>query len=235
MCYTLVMNKIKRKINTLIISDIHLGSNVSRADKVIDTLSKYRFKQLILLGDIFDDLDFKHLSDHHWNLISLFRKLSQKTKVVWVEGNHDRGLAQVMAAMVGIKVYKNYSWKYHDKLCLAIHGHQFDHFLIDNPIISYIASRLYIFIQGIDFKDYRISNFIKRKSKGWLRISKKVTNSAILYGRLHGADYIFCGHTHRSAHKKKKDIEYFNSGCWTQSPSTYITFSNGNIRIKKVR
>ncbi len=227
------MSKLKQEINTLIISDIHLGSNVSRAEKVISLLTKYKFKQLILLGDIFDDLDFKHLPNHHWDLISLFRKLSQKTKVIWVEGNHDRGLAQVMAAMVGIKVYKNYSWTYHNKLLIAIHGHQFDRFLIDNPIISYLASKLYIIIQQLDFDDYRISNFIKRKSKGWLRISKKVANSAILYGRIRGADYIFCGHTHRSAHRKKKDIEYFNSGCWTQNPATYITISHGDIKIKK--
>ncbi len=225
----------KQKINTLIISDIHLGTEVSRANRVMEVLNKYRFKKLILLGDIFDDLDFYDMPNEHWQLISLIHQLSQKTEVVWVEGNHDKGLSKVMSAMFGIKVYKVYTWNYHRKKCLAIHGHQFDRFLINEPVMSFIASQVYLFIQKHDFADYRMSRWIKKKSKGWLRISKKVARSAILYGRVHGADNVFCGHTHRATHLKKKGINYYNSGCWTQIPSSYITLSRGEIKIKRMK
>ena len=225
----------KTKINTLIISDIHLGTEISRADRVMELINKYKFKKLILLGDIFDDLDFENMPDHHWDLISLFRKVSQKSEVIWVEGNHDKGLFKVMAAMFGIQVYKTYTWNYHHKKCLAIHGHQFDRFLINEPIISFIASQIYLFIQKHDFKDFRMSRWIKKRSKGWLRISKKVANSAILYGKVRGADNVFCGHTHRATHLKRKNINYHNSGCWTQIPSSYITLSHGIIKIHKVK
>ena len=225
----------KKKINTLIISDIHLGTEVSRAGRVMEVINRHKFKKLILLGDIFDDLDFENLPDHHWNLISLFHKVSQKAEVIWVEGNHDKGLSKVMAAMFGIQVYKTYTWTYHYKKCLAIHGHQFDRFLINEPILSFIASWIYLFIQRHDFKDFRMSRWIKKRSKGWLRISKKVAKSAILYGRMRGADNVFCGHTHRTTHLKRKNIDYYNSGCWTQLPSTYITMSHGIIKIHKVK
>jgi UDP-2,3-diacylglucosamine pyrophosphatase LpxH len=225
----------RKKINTLIISDIHLGTEVSRADRVMEIINRYKFKKLILLGDIFDDLDFENMPDHHWNLISLFRRVSQKAEVVWVEGNHDKGLSKVMAAMFGIQVYKTYTWNYHYKKCLAIHGHQFDRFLINEPVLSFLASQIYLFIQKHDFKDFRMSRWIKKKSKGWLRISKKVARSAILYGRVRGADNVFCGHTHRAIHLKRKGINYYNSGCWTQLPSSYITLSHGVIKIHRVK
>ncbi|MCY7360682.1 MAG: metallophosphoesterase, partial [Ignavibacteria bacterium] len=88
------------QIDTLIISDIHLGSKASRPLQVKEMLESYRFKRLILLGDIFDDLNFTRLNKEHWNLLSYIRKLSNPEKnieVVWVEGNHDEGLIDIMS------------------------------------------------------------------------------------------------------------------------------------------
>ena len=51
----------KIHIDTIIVSDIHLGSEVSRPSQVIDMLQSYKFNRLILLGDIFDDLNFRRL------------------------------------------------------------------------------------------------------------------------------------------------------------------------------
>ena len=46
-----------------------------------------------------------------------------------------------------------------------------------------------------------------------------------------GADYVFCGHTHKAMRKRKGDIVYYNSGCWTDSPCTYITIDEKYIDI----
>ena len=66
----------KIHIDIIIVSDIHLGSEVSRPSQVIDMLQSYKFNRLILLGDIFDDLNFRRLKKEHWNLLSFIRKLS---------------------------------------------------------------------------------------------------------------------------------------------------------------
>ncbi len=47
--------------DTIIVSDIHLGSDMSRAGELIDVLNTWTFERLILLVDIFDDLNFKRL------------------------------------------------------------------------------------------------------------------------------------------------------------------------------
>ena len=133
----------KTEINTLIISDIHLGSEVARPKAVKDLLMSYDFKRLILLGDIFDSLNFSRLKKEHWNLLSYIRKLSNpdnNIKVIWVEGNHDEGLSEIMSHLIGIKVFKEYYWISNGRKYLAIHGHQFDRFLNENVIISRISS-----------------------------------------------------------------------------------------------
>ena len=192
------MTKRKQKIHTLVISDLHLGSGVSQAEKVEKFLKSLDFHKLILLGDIFDSLDFRDLVPEDWSLLHHIGKLSKSRKIRWVEGNHDNGLSEIFGAMLGAKVYEEYHWQYKGKKYLAIHGHQFDRFLVDNAVISYIASMIYLWIQKIDFKDKRLSHFIKETSKGWLHLSHKVATKAIKYGKKHEADYVLCGHTHKA-------------------------------------
>ncbi len=227
------MKQAQNKAHTLIVSDFHLGSRVSRSQDIIKFLNNFEFQKLILLGDIFENLDFDNLKEDDWKLLSLLSKFSQKKKVRWIIGNHDKGLTRLFSTLTGIKVYVSYEWHYKDKKCLAIHGHQFDNFLVNNAILSYLASKVYNFIQLIDFRDKRISRYIKQKNKGWLRLSKKVAQKAIRYARLRRADYIFCGHTHKAMKMKRGKVYYYNSGCWTDSPATYITFDSQGATIHK--
>jgi UDP-2,3-diacylglucosamine pyrophosphatase LpxH len=221
----------KKKTHTIIISDLHLGSPVSQPEKTLEMLEGYSFRKLILLGDIFDNLDFRNLSRGCWELLNYIGKISVDKKVRWVMGNHDKGLGDVFGSLMNASIYKVYSWQYKQKKYLAIHGHQFDRFLIDNAFISYAANKIYDFVQRLDFEDKRISHFLKRKSKGWLRLSEKVASSALLYGKKHEANYVFCGHTHKAMEKSKKNVKYYNSGCWTDSPCSYITIDEKEIKI----
>ena len=226
--------KNQNKIHTLIISDIHLGSSVSQTKTLLGVLKKYSFKKLILLGDVFESLNFNHLSQENWEFLQYIGKISKTAKIRWVEGNHDKGLSEIVSALVGAKIKKVYCWQYKKEKYLAIHGHQFDRFLIDNVVISYMATILYNFLQKIDFRDKRMSRFVKRKSKGWLRISEKIFRSAVLYGKLRGAKYVFCGHTHKAMEKTRFGIKYYNSGCWTDASCSYITINGNEIKIHKV-
>ena len=90
---------IKPCYDTVIISDLHLGSEVSRAKAALRMLKENTFSRLILLGDIFCDLNFRRLKKEHWRFLSYIRKLSnpkRNVEVIWVEGNHDEGLSAVM-------------------------------------------------------------------------------------------------------------------------------------------
>lgn len=221
-----------KKVHAIVISDLHLGSSASQPTRVLEMLKGYSFEKLILLGDIFDSLDFRTLSKEAWELITYIGKIAKKRKVRWVEGNHDAGLSDIFSAFLGAEVYnKTYTWRYKQEKYLAIHGHQFDRFLVDNIFISNLASTVYNFIQKIDSRDKKFSHYIKGKSKGWLRLSEKVFKLAISYGKKHEARYVFCGHTHKAMQKEKDGVGYYNSGCWDDTPCTYVTIKDREIRI----
>jgi UDP-2,3-diacylglucosamine pyrophosphatase LpxH len=223
----------KEKIDTLILSDIHLGSKFCRADKVLEILGKYDFKRLILNGDIFDGLNFKRLNRHHWEILSKIRKLSSVCEVVWINGNHD-GDAALLSRLIGVRVYKNYSWEIKGKKALAIHGHQFDRFLHKNAVLSGIMIFIYYTIARFDGEINLFANWLKKRSGSWLRLSREVARGAIRYARMRSGKYIFCGHTHNPMKTESGKIQYYNSGSWVEKPSNYIVIKGSEIKIEKV-
>lgn len=135
--------------DAIIISNIHLGSDICQS-KVLDILlqdiifERIKTKELILNGDIFDSWDFRILKKNHWKILSDLRKLSDKIKITWVEGNHD-GPAEIVSHLIGIDVFEDYILESGYKKIFITHGHIFDSFIEDHPIITEIACFLYFF------------------------------------------------------------------------------------------
>jgi UDP-2,3-diacylglucosamine pyrophosphatase LpxH len=220
--------------NTLILSDLHLGAETSRAREATRVLKENRFERLILLGDIFADLNFARLTKDHWKFLGYIRKLSnpkRKIEVVWVEGNHDHGLTNIMSHLVGVRVYQDYEWQYNGLRHVAIHGHQFDGFQVSNLRLSTVGTSLYLFLQKLDFKSKPIVRLIDRLNTSWLRMSSKVSLGALEYARQHNADRIFCGHTHEALHVEEDGIHYYNTGGWVDSRLTYVTIDQQRVVI----
>jgi len=220
--------------DTVILSDLHLGSEVSRASAALRMLKSASFNRLILLGDIFSDLNFRRLKKEHWQFLGYIRKLSnpkRQIEVVWVEGNHDHGLSDVMSHLVGIRVYDEYVWDFNGMRHLAVHGHQFDRFLTRNGVLSRFLSALHLSLQKMSFGKRRMMGFLERFDTAWLRLSSKVARGAVTHARSRNADRVFCGHTHEALSLTRDGVEYYNSGSWTQDVPTYIAVDQQGVRV----
>jgi len=220
--------------NTLILSDLHLGAETCHAREATRVLKQSRFQRLILLGDIFADLNFARLTKEHWKFLGYIRKLSnpkRRIEVVWVEGNHDHGLANIMSHLVGVRVYEHYTWEYQGLRHIAIHGHQFDGFQVNRLRLNRWGTSLYLTLQKVDFKSKPIARLIDRLNTRWLRMSPKVAAGAIAYAQHHRADRIFCGHTHEALQLQREGINYYNTGGWVDSRMTYLTIDESGVQI----
>lgn len=220
--------------DTLILSDVHLGSECSRARDATRALKETCFRRLILLGDIFADLNFGRLTKEHWKFLGYIRKLSnpkRKVEVVWVEGNHDAGLTDIMSHLVGVKVYQEYGWEYGGLRHLAIHGHQFDRVVANNMRLNYLGTLLYLQLQKLDLKGKPVARFIDRLNTRWLRMSSKVASGALFHARLRRVDRIFCGHTHAAMQEQRDGVHYYNAGGWVDAVPTYITVGSNGVQI----
>jgi UDP-2,3-diacylglucosamine pyrophosphatase LpxH len=220
--------------DTIILSDLHLGSEVSRASDAVRMLKSASFNRLILLGDIFSDLNFRRLKKEHWQFLGYIRKLSnpkREIEVVWVEGNHDHGLSDVMSHLVGIRVYEEYTWEYCGVKHLAIHGHQFDRFVSRNRVLSTFLATIHLGLQKFAFGKKRMIGFLERFDTAWLRLSSKVAAGAVAHGKSKFAARVFCGHTHEALTLEQDGAEYYNTGSWTQDSATYVAIDHEGVRV----
>jgi UDP-2,3-diacylglucosamine pyrophosphatase LpxH len=219
--------------DSIIISDLHLGSEICQAKTIDKFLSAIKHKEiltkeLILNGDVFDSWDFRRLKKTHWNVLSMLRKLSDEIHIIWINGNHD-GPAEIVSHLLGVDVAEEYIFQSGDKKILALHGDKFDSFITKHPIITAIADFFYRKMQYID-KSFYWSRWAKKTSKTFLRCSQRIEAKAIEYCKKKGCDIVCCGHTHMAIEHKENG--YFNSGCWTELPPTYLTILDGAVNLR---
>ncbi len=222
--------------DAVIISDLHLGSSLCRDASIIEFLeslerSDIRTRRLILNGDVFDSIDFRRLNKRHWKILSLVRKLSDRMEITWVCGNHD-GPAETISHLLGVQVRDEHEFETGGRRVLVLHGHQFDDFINMYPTITLLADLVYRLLQWTD-RTHRVARFAKSNTKVFLRCIRKIRVESIAYARLKGADMVCCGHTHHAERFVDGAVEYLNSGCWTESPPSFLSVRNGAVHLNR--
>lgn len=221
-------------LDALVISDLHLGSDNCQARSLIRFLEdlhegRTESRRLILNGDVFDSIDFRRLKKHHWKVLSLIRKLSDTVEIVWINGNHD-GPAEIVSHLLGVEVRDEMILKSGDRRILLHHGHRFDNFLDDHPILTAIGDLTYRVLQWID-SSHTFARAAKRKSKTFLRCVAKIESRSIEYAQKLGCHAVSCGHTHVAVANESGDIAYYNSGCLTEKPCHFLAVEDGRIEV----
>lgn len=190
-------------------------------------------KEVIINGDLFDSWDFRKLKKSHWRVLSHIRRLSKKVHLVWINGNHD-GPAEIISHLLGVEFLEEYVFFSGGKKVVALHGDRFDKFISDYPIFTKIADNIYRLIQRIDNSFY-LAKLAKRSSKTFLRCSEQIRDKAKAYAKSIGANVAICSHTHLDMEDRTTDVEYYNTGCWTEDPCCYLVVKDGEFRINKMQ
>src|SRR4051794_15613843 len=134
----------------LVISDLHLGSDVCQArllEEFVEWAARYS-RELVINGDILDDLNFNRLNKWHFAVLRSIRRHSDRDdfRLVWVRGNHD-GPADIVSHIVGVKILDEYTYQNNYIKLLILHGDQFDHFVTHYGLLTEFACWLFYYIQ----------------------------------------------------------------------------------------
>lgn len=227
--------------DAIVISDIHLGSNVCHTKTLLSFLetiesNELKTDTLIINGDLFDSWDFRKLKKDHWKVLSYIRKISDTIKVIWISGNHD-GPADMVSHLIGVDFMDEYSFISGDKKILVLHGDIFDNVITKYPRLTKFADYLYRWLQRYDKfhnNGFYYSSLAKRRSKTFLRCSQQICDRAKQYCLTKKCNIIICGHTHLPTTSVSDNTEYYNSGCWTDHPCSYIIINDGIVKINYI-
>jgi UDP-2,3-diacylglucosamine pyrophosphatase LpxH len=218
----------------VVISDLHLGSDVCQA-RLLEAFLEwvvFQTRMLVINGDIFDDLNFKRLTKRHFACLKIIRRNSDRDdfRLIWIRGNHD-GPADIISHIVGVEILDEYVFSNGPLRLLILHGDQFDTFTTHYPWLTHIACGIFYYIQK--WVPHRAARWVRRISKRWQRNSQLIERRATEYARSRGYRYVTCGHTHLPLVSEADGIRYFNSGTWTESPPCpFLAVKGTDVRLE---
>jgi UDP-2,3-diacylglucosamine pyrophosphatase LpxH len=218
----------------IVISDLHLGSDVCQARLLEEFLewAVYQTRELVINGDVFDDLNFKRLTKRHFACLKIIRRNSDRDdfRLIWIRGNHD-GPADIVSHIVGVEILDEYVYRNGQVELLILHGDQFDTFTTHYPWLTEIACDVFYYIQK--WMPHRAARWVRRISKRWQRNSELIERRATEYARSHGYRYVTCGHTHLTLVSEVDGVRYINSGTWIEHPPCpFVVVKGAEVRLE---
>ncbi len=230
---------------TIIISDVHLGTRGSKVKEVTSFLKQYTCQKLILNGDIIDGWQLKKYGEWKRKHTSFFRIIlkmmeERQTKVIYLRGNHDDFLDQVLPLKLGrqFQIRRNYTLKTEGKRYFVTHGDVFDSITTQMKWLAYLGDIGYTFLLWINklYNNYRVkrglpyyslSRRIKQRVKMAVNYISDYEEKLTELARSRGCDGVICGHIHQPCIREIDGIVYMNSGDWVESLSALVEDHRG--------
>ncbi len=227
---------IKREIELLVLSDIHLGTYGCHAKELLQYLKTVDPKAVVLKGDIIDVWQFskRYWPSDHMMVIKYFIGLIAKgTPIYYIPGNHDEMMRKFKGLELGsLKIINKLSIELDGARTWMFHGDVFDVVMQHSKWLAKLGAVGYDTLILIN----RLINFLSEKmGRGKISLSKKIKNSvksAVAFinkfettvceiAATNKYQYVICGHIHEPAIKNIKTTEgsvcYLNSGDWIEN------------------
>jgi UDP-2,3-diacylglucosamine pyrophosphatase LpxH len=241
----------------VIVSDLHLGIKDSKAEEFIEFIENNPTDLLILNGDIIDGWALNRgakWKKKHTKVISKLLKMSNKTQIIWIRGNHDEFIQEFIGTSFGhIQIKEDYVLKIkvwsEDHLIrnenyYVFHGDVVDVFITKYKWISKIGSIGYDFALWLNrwYNKYRkwrnlpyisISQKIKVSVKAATNYINDFETTALSMANKKKCSGVICGHIHQPADMIIDGQRYLNSGDWIENMSSIIVDKFGNISLYK--
>lgn len=239
----------KRKVELVVISDVHLGTFGCHANALNNYLKSIKPKTLILNGDIIDIWQFRkrYWPQSHMKVVQrIFKLLSNGTKVYYLTGNHDEMLRKFSDFKLGnMEILNKVVLELDGKKAWFFHGDVFDVTMKNSKWLAKLGGWGYDFLIMLNSSVNFLLNLFGRDK---VSFSKKIKNSvkqavkfiddfettAIDIAIEKKFDYVVCGHIHqpqiREVEHANGKTTYLNSGDWIEN-LTALEYNKGKWKL----
>ncbi len=239
---------VRLEYKTLIISDVHLGTEECKIDQVNYLLEHVKAPKIILNGDIIDGWSLRRRGgwkSAHTRFVKLIlgRMEDRESEIIYTRGNHDDLLARFIPLSFGAVQIVEDCIHYTDKgAYLVVHGDVFDSVTHQYPILSHIGDVGYQTLLKINRLTNRIRRWMGMENFSFSKLIKKRVKEAVNYlsrfeervetlALKRGCVGIICGHIHTPANKQIGKIHYLNSGDWVESLTCVVEKMDGALSV----
>ena len=232
---------------TIVMSDVHIGSEWSKIKEATQFLKKYTCDTLILCGDIIDGWSLlrgrNKWKKRHTKFIRLLLKIQYNTQIIYLRGNHDDFLDEVLPIQFqNIHIVKDFVYRSARKSYYVTHGDIFDMVTSRFRWLAKIGDIGYTWLMWINKRYnvwrakrglpyYSLSHQVKNKVKSAVSYISEFEKQLTEIARKKGCDGIICGHIHHPENRYYDEIHYLNAGDWVESLSALVEDYKGNWNV----
>jgi len=242
------MRKPTLNVRTVILSDVHLGTEHCKAAEAVHFLKHVRCERLILNGDIIDGWRLTRSGrwqKEHTRFIRRVLSLVQKrdVEVVYLRGNHDDFLARLMPMRLDLlSLAEDHILETPRGRYLVLHGDVFDGVVKNMVFLAHLGdagyalllrlNRAYNWFRRLRGKEYySLSKAIKARVKQAVSFVGKFERQITGLARERGCIGVICGHIHTPADKHIDGVHYLNSGDWVESLTAIVEHHDGRFEV----
>jgi len=236
------------KYRAVFISDVHLGTKMSRPDLLLQFLKTFECDQLYLVGDIIDgwalSRNFFWPQENNDVVQKILRRARKNTHITFIPGNHDEFLRSFCDNQFGnVSLLKNDVYvSGTGKKYIVMHGDEFDAVITNAKWLSHMGSWAYDQSIALNVLLTRIRNifglpywslskWLKYKVKEAVNFIGSYEENLSSYAKAKSADGIICGHIHHPNIRKVGEIDYMNCGDWVESCTALVEHMDGTWEI----
>jgi len=238
----------KRKVRTVWISDIHLGTRGCNAALLVDFLRAIECETLYLVGDIVDGWRLRKgwfWPDAHNEVVRRILKMAHRgTRVVFVAGNHDEVLRDYAGLTFGgvELVLEAIHVTADGRRLLVQHGDAYDGVVLYARWLAFLGDKAYGLLLRANVLVNRVrrlfrlpywslSSYLKKRVKNAVQYVSSFEDAVAQEALARGADGIVCGHIHCAEIRKIGDVTYYNDGDWVESCTALVEEACGTMHI----
>lgn len=223
---------VRKHIQSIFISDIHIGCGRNKVNSVLEILDKYDFDNLFLVGDIIDGWSLSKRwkwKKSYGKLINKLVELKAEGKnIVYVAGNHDDFLRPFCPLHLSmIDIYEEYIYKD----IMVIHGDKFDAILKGKRYLYFLGEHMYKVMIFLNVLFPGFSKRAKKIVKDKVNYLSDFYNLAINYAKAKKCNKIVLGHTHQQEFREINGIQYWNCGDFREDARYLIEHKDGKLEL----
>jgi UDP-2,3-diacylglucosamine pyrophosphatase LpxH len=237
-----------RRVRTLFLSDLHLGTKGCQADLLLEFLRHYDADIIYLVGDIIDGWRLKsgwYWPQAHNDVVQkLLRKVRKGARLIYIPGNHDEFLRDYVGSNFGgIEICDRAVHETADgRRLLVMHGDEFDMVMKHARWLALLGDSAYtlaLFLnthlnavrRRLGFTYWSLSAWAKGRVKNAVNFISQFEEFLVSEALRNRADGIVCGHIHHAAQSEIRGVSYLNTGDWVESCTAIVEDYDGVLRL----
>lgn len=235
---------------TVFLSDIHLGSQHSQAEALLDFMRDMECDTLFLVGDIIDGWALRrrwHWPQEHSDVVQkLLRRARKGTQIYYILGNHDEFVRGFLPLELGDRVSLLNEYEFttlKGNKYLITHGDFFDSITMTKKWLAKFGDISYDLLLKMNkpinrvrrmigyHRHWSLANFAKQNVKKAVMFIDNYENVLTSEAKRRDFDGVVCGHIHKAENRMMDGIHYLNCGDWVESCTAVVETVEGEWQV----